>query len=121
MSSLFKAKVEISKLIHDWPLWCEAITRASTEVLGLCEVYVFGSVIEGRAAGGSDVDLLIVAKRLPRDFRVRSGLKAEIEELANLPLYHPFEIHLATKEEAEKNPIYREALESGKTKRFVSR
>jgi len=48
---------------------------------------------------------LIVADRLLRDFRVRGNLKAEIEEEAGLPLYHPFEIHLATREEAEANPI----------------
>jgi hypothetical protein len=41
----------------------EAIAKAAEEVLGLCEVYVFGSVVEGRAIGGSDVDVLIIADR----------------------------------------------------------
>ena len=93
--------------------WSEAIASAAGKALGLCNIYVFGSVIEGHATGGSDVDVLIVADRLLKDFRVRGNLKAEIEEVAGLPLYHPFEIHLATREEAETNPIYREAVNKG--------
>lgn len=113
MLSLLKARAEISRLIRDWRIWSEAIAEAAEKVLGLCEVYVFGSVVEGRVTGGSDVDILIVAERLPGDFVVRGDLKAEIEEAANLPLYHPFEIHLVTGEEAESNPIYREAVNKG--------
>lgn len=113
MLSLLKARIEISKLVRDWRFWCQAIAKAAEDVLGSCEVYVFGSVVEGRVTGGSDVDVLIVADRLLRDFRVRGNLKADIEEAADLPLYHPFEIHLATRKEAEANPIYREAVNKG--------
>jgi len=102
----------MGRLVRDWRFWCEAIAEAAGRVLGSCRVYVFGSVVEGCVTGGSDVDVLIVADGLPRDFRLRSGLKADIEE-AGLPLYHPFEIHLATGEEAEGNPIYREAVNRG--------
>lgn len=73
-------------------------------MLGHCEVYVFGSFAEGIATGGSDVDVLIVAKGLP-NFRERGEKIAKIEEIANLPLYHPFQIHLATKEEVKASPI----------------
>jgi len=111
--SLLKARIEISKLVRDWRFWCEAIAKAAGEILGSCRVYVFGSVVKGRVTGGSDVDVLIVANQLPRNFRVRGKLKADIEEAANLPLYHPFEIHLATGKEVEENPIYREAVNSG--------
>ena len=113
MLSLLKARIEINKLVREWRFWSEAIAKAAGRVLGLCEVCAFGSVVEGHVTGGSDVDLLIVADRLPRNFGVRGNIKAEIEEAANLPLYHPFEIHLATREEAEANPIYREALNKG--------
>ena len=63
--------------------------------------------------GGSDVDMLIVAEELPGDFRLRTELKARIEEVAKLPLYHPFELHLASRGEVEANPIYREVLRKG--------
>jgi hypothetical protein len=40
-------------------------------------------------------------------------LKARIEEAAGLPLYHPFEIHLATDDEVRENPVYRSAIKEG--------
>ncbi|MCX8171473.1 MAG: nucleotidyltransferase domain-containing protein [Candidatus Bathyarchaeota archaeon] len=113
MLSPLRAKLEINRLIRDWRFWCNKIADAAASVLGKCEVYVFGSVIYGHATGGSDVDVLIVADQLPKDFRARGFLKAEIEQKAGLPLYHPFELHLVTRNEAEENPIYREVLKSG--------
>jgi len=110
LSSLFRARTEINKIARDWRLWSEAIAKAAEKVLGPCQLHVFGSVAEGHATGGSDVDLLIVADHLPENPRARSELKAKIEEAANLPLYHPFEIHLATNKEAESNPIYRKVI-----------
>jgi len=59
--------------------------------------YVFGSVVEGKATGGSDVDILIVSDKIPENSRDRGNLKAKIEEMTGLPLSHPFEIHLANK------------------------
>ena len=111
--SLLRAKAEMARLVREWRFWVEGIARAANNVLGPCVVYVFGSVAEGRATGGSDVDVLIVAESLPGDFRVRAETIARIEEVAGLPLYHPFQIHLATRGEAEANPIYRKAVKSG--------
>ncbi len=113
MLSLLKARVKISQIARQWRFWSEAIAKAAYEVLGSCNVYVFGSAAEGRVTGGSDVDVLIVADSLPGNFRARGELIAKIEEAANLPLYHPFQIHLATWEEAEVNPIYRESVSRG--------
>lgn len=113
MLSLLKARLELGKLARDWRFWCEGIAKAAKEVLGSCEVYVFGSVVGGRVTGASDVDVLIVGNQLPGDCRGRGRLKAKIEEAAGLPLYHPFEIHLATKKEAEENPIYRRVVHEG--------
>jgi len=113
--SLLKARIEISRIVRQWRFWSEAIAKAAEEVLGPCHVYVFGSVVEGRVTGGSDVDVLVVADDLPGNFRARGDVMAKIEEVANLPLYHPFEIHLVTREEAEVNPIYRESVGKGIT------
>ncbi|MBS7612394.1 nucleotidyltransferase domain-containing protein [Candidatus Bathyarchaeota archaeon] len=103
----------MGQIARQWRFWSEAIAKAAYEVLGSCNVYVFGSVAEGRATGGSDVDVLIVANSLPGNFRARGELIAKIEEAANLPLYHPFQIHLATWKEAEVNPIYQGAVDKG--------
>jgi len=100
LSSVLKAKLELKRLASEWRFWAERIAEATRNVLGLCEVYVFGSVAEGRATGASDVDILIVCSKLPKDCRSRGEFRAEIEEKAGLPLYHPFEIHLADELEA---------------------
>ncbi|MGQ9468973.1 MAG: nucleotidyltransferase domain-containing protein [Nitrososphaerales archaeon] len=113
MLSLLKARIEINKLTSEWHFWSEAIAKAAKEVIGSCKVLVFGSVVGGHATGGSDVDILIVADRLPKSFRERGNLKAEIEVKACLPLYHPFEIHLVTSEEIRENPIYQKAFNRG--------
>ncbi|MEM4489526.1 MAG: nucleotidyltransferase domain-containing protein, partial [Desulfurococcaceae archaeon] len=105
--------IEISRIAHQWRFWSETIARTARDILGYCDVYVFGSIAEGRATGGSDVDVLIITDSLPRDFRVRGELIARIEEAAKLPLYHPFQIHLATWEEVKVNPIYRESVSRG--------
>jgi len=43
----------------------------------------------------------VVSERIPRNNLERAGLKIRIEELSNLPPYHPFEFHLANREEGE--------------------
>ncbi|MEM2106944.1 MAG: nucleotidyltransferase domain-containing protein [Candidatus Bathyarchaeia archaeon] len=122
MLSLLKVKVELSRLARDWPIWSRIVAEAAAEILGDCEVYVFGSAVDCQLTGGSDVDILIVSDRLPEDFRERCGLKAKIEEKAELPLYHPFELHLVTHIDVEANPIYRGAISGGmpiRTKRVM--
>lgn len=113
MLSLLEARIELRKLARNWRFWSKRIAEAAKDVLGSCEAYVFGSVVKGHVTGASDVDVLIVCKQLPKDCRGRGDLKTKIEEAAGLPLYHPFEIHLATKKEAEENPIYRTAISEG--------
>ncbi|MGB9659692.1 MAG: nucleotidyltransferase domain-containing protein [Nitrososphaerales archaeon] len=113
MLSLLKTRIEINKLAQEWYFWSNAIAKAARDVIGSCKVLVFGSVVEGHATGRSDVDILIVADQLPKSFRERGNLKAEIEVKACLPLYHPFEIHLVTKEEVRDNPIYLKAFNKG--------
>ena len=113
MLDLLRAKLKINRLARNWRFWCDSIAKAAAAILGPCETYVFGSAAKGHLTGGSDVDILIVAEKLPNDFKLRGNLKAEIERVAKLPLYHPFEIHLVTRREAETNPIYRKAMKEG--------
>ncbi len=101
MSEILRSRLEIVRLAKQWEYWSKRIAIAARRVLGECEVYVFGSVAEERATGGSDVDILIVSDRLPDTNRERWDIKARIEEEAGLPLYHPYEIHLANRKEAQ--------------------
>ena len=93
--------------------WVEIVgrvTEASKALLGEAVVAVFGGVTSGNLTAASDVDILLVSKRLPRTARGRAELKEALEKEAGLPPINPVEIHLATPEEAERNPIYREVL-----------
>jgi len=74
---------------------------------------LFGSVAQGRATGGSGIDILIVSDRLPASWKERGELAARLEEEAGLPLYHHLEIHMTTPQEAQRNPIYHQALREG--------
>jgi len=62
--------------------------------------YLFGSAVTGDLVASSDIDLLIVARNLPKSIAVRSELKERIIERSGLPPVHPFEIHLVDEDEA---------------------
>ncbi len=81
-------------MIKYYKRYLPAIKRACEEILGECELYVFGSVLTGKFTAGSDVDLLIKVKKAPKSLRERAELEVKIEELAGLPHYHPFEFHI---------------------------
>ncbi|MEM3480882.1 MAG: nucleotidyltransferase domain-containing protein [Candidatus Korarchaeum sp.] len=91
-----------ARILREWRSWADRIARAAERVLGkgLTGVFVFGSAVSGEIVASSDVDILIVARNLPRLASARSELKRRILEEAGLPLVHPFEIHLVDGEEA---------------------
>jgi len=93
--------LERAKMIENWRKHVDDILAAARRLLPDARVYVFGSVVIGEAVGGSDVDVLIVSAYLPRNKLERAKIKIEIERLASLPLHHPFELHLADKNEAQ--------------------
>ena len=89
-----------AEIVKNYQKFIPDIVSAIREILGDARVYLFGSIVEGRAAGGSDIDIMIVAN-------VRGNLKkaeiiAKIEEKAGLPLDNPFEFHLLTEDEFER-------------------
>jgi len=100
MSEIFKLGAERRKIIENWRFYVEKIAEACRELLKDCEVFVFGSVVEERWTGGSDVDVLLISDSTPSSNRERAEIKAKIEEAAGLPLVHPFEIHLVNRSEA---------------------
>jgi hypothetical protein len=75
------------------------------------QVYLFGSALDKKLVGGSDIDILIVAD-VPKNHMLRAEIIANIEEKSELPLYHPFELHLIDFDEFEKwKEIYKLKLE----------
>ena len=101
MSEIFEVGFERRKMIEKWREYVSKIASACRKILGECEVYVFGSVVENKWTGGSDVDVLIVSNNVPVSNRERAKIIAKIEEEANLPFTHPFEMHLVSKDEAK--------------------
>jgi|FaiFalFF_MnMetaG_3_1042247.scaffolds.fasta_scaffold05608_3 predicted nucleotidyltransferase len=89
-------------MVREWRRWAPSLARAVKEVLPTAEVYVIGSAVRAEASGGSDVDILIVSPDLPEGALQRAMIKVKIEEVAGLPYYHPFEMHLVTHNEAKR-------------------
>ncbi|AAM02498.1 nucleotidyltransferase domain-containing protein [Methanopyrus kandleri] len=83
--------------VRRWRYWVRRIAEVIRErVDPRAEVIVFGSVVKGRATGGSDVDVLVVTERA-RELRPHE-VAGIVEEELDLPEDHPFEFHLTTPE-----------------------
>jgi len=100
----------------------EEYARLAQEVLGenLVSVVLFGSVARGEAHEKSDIDLFIVAEKLPRGaFKrrellepIRAHLDPKLEELWRQGIYADFVEIIRTKEEARRfHPFYLDMTE----------
>ncbi|MEM2031143.1 MAG: nucleotidyltransferase domain-containing protein [Archaeoglobaceae archaeon] len=94
---LKKAKEYFENFIY----YAEKIKKAAIEVLGNAEVFVFGSVVKGKATMASDIDLMIVSNQCPRLITERAKKIVEILKKAEIDLFAPFEIHLINEREFE--------------------
>ena len=93
---------ERAKILRDREKWIKRIKEAAEEVLpDIVGIYLFGSAVTGDLVASSDIDLLIVARNLPKSLVSKSELKGKIVEKSGLPMAHPFEIHLVDESEAE--------------------
>ena len=59
------------------------------------EVFVFGSVVEGKHTMASDIDLLVVLDSIERRDEILMKINKVLGE------FHPFQIHLVTGKELE--------------------
>ena len=63
LTKLLESRREIRKLAHDRRFWSDKIARAAENIMGQCDVYVFGSIVKGKDVGASDVELLVVCDK----------------------------------------------------------
>ena len=87
-----------------WREYAEKVARAAKELVSDAKVFVIGSVAEGTPTIYSDIDILIVVNSI--DMETKKRLLVEILERA-IDLYHlpwdaPVELHIASREEAER-------------------
>ncbi len=93
--------IERARIIKKWKEYMPMIAKVIKNLLPDSQIYIFGSVIKEEAVGGSDIDILIISNLIPKNNLERAKIKVKIEQLCNLPLFHPFEFHLVNEEEAK--------------------
>jgi hypothetical protein len=86
------------EMLKNYKKYLKKINISASKILNDSKLYLFGSILEGKVVGGSDIDILIIAD-VPKNHLLRAEIIAKIEESAGLPLSHPFEIHLLTLKE----------------------
>lgn len=66
-----------NKVLENWKEWAIKIDGATRKVLSenLLGIYIFGSVVKGKLVASSDIDILIVARNIPKSFIKRSEIK----------------------------------------------
>ena len=103
IDAILKWSKEYSEIVENWRYWAKRVKDVIKKYLSDAKVYVFGSVVEGRYTGASDIDILIVSKDAPRSRRDRIKLQLLIEDALglNFPRPNPLELHIVTPEEAE--------------------
>ena len=93
---------ERAKILRDWKRYVDEIARSVKKILeDDARVYVFGSAVRRELTAISDIDILIVSKRVPRSFMERVKLKLKKMDLSSLPDHSPFEFHLVDEREAK--------------------
>jgi len=97
---LIEHSMRRAEIVRNYRKFIPKILSAIRETLGDAKVYLFGSVVEGKVVGGSDVDIMIVAD--VEGNMKKAEIIAKIEEKAGLPFDNPFEFHLLTPEEFER-------------------
>jgi predicted nucleotidyltransferase len=93
---------ERARMLREWRKWIPRVVDVIKQLYPDAEIYIVGSVAEDNYIATSDLDLLIVTNNPPRTPREEAEAKTKIEELANLPIHHPLEIHFTDRREKEK-------------------
>jgi len=77
---LNEIKRENQKYFNNYLKYARIAKKVAKKELGKVKVFVFGSVIKGKATPSSDIDLLIVSKNAPEKMRERSKIKMDMKK-----------------------------------------
>ena len=101
--SLYKLRADKlerrEKYFKDYLKFARLIKKRAEKIFSKARVLVFGSVIRGDYLPDSDIDILVISKRIPFDFSAQVRLKKKLAK--NFP-DSPFQIHLVSPEIYEK-------------------
>lgn len=90
-----------SKILLNYKMYLDKIVPIIEANLKDANIYLFGSVLEDNIVASSDIDIIIEGE-VPKNHMRRAEIIANVEEQTHLPLYHPFQFHILTKEELIK-------------------
>lgn len=97
-AQILKGRVQSEKKYFANPQkYAKTIKELAQKELVSLKVFLFGSVAEGNATPGSDIDLLLVSPSVPQKQSERAKIKANLYQ--EIGFYSPFEIHLITPKE----------------------
>ena len=101
--------------LRNWREIAKQASKAIREVIPCCEVYVFGSIVEGKVTGASDIDVLVVIGGEVDILQLRRlwiSLNEKLEEILGENAYI-IDLHLISRDMVEKPP-YKQWLEKAK-------
>jgi predicted nucleotidyltransferase len=99
MEKYIDVLIERAKIAKEWNIYLSKIAETVKTLMPHARIYIFGSLVKGNAVGGSDIDVLVVSKNMPKSNIERAKIKVKIMELSKLPWHSPFELHLADEKE----------------------
>ncbi|AEA46806.1 nucleotidyltransferase domain-containing protein [Archaeoglobus veneficus] len=99
MDAVREIAQEERKYFENYMEYAQKIKKVAEGSLGKADVYVFGSVVEGRHTPASDIDILIVSENTPKSQWERGRIRAKI--MKAIDVFAPFEIHIVTPKEFE--------------------
>lgn len=97
---LRRMKQEKEPFFKSYRTIAEEIKKLLSEKFEDVKVFVFGSAVKGNWGVFSDIDILIVSEKIPREPTDRAKLKKML--LEKYQFKAPLEIHLATPNEFEE-------------------
>ncbi|MCX7661138.1 MAG: nucleotidyltransferase domain-containing protein, partial [Candidatus Omnitrophica bacterium] len=103
MKSLYKILAEeneknLKKYFKNYLLYGEKIKKRAKKLFSDAEILLFGSLVRGDYRADSDIDVLVISSRIPKELFKQSQIKLKLKEGFEDA---PFQIHLATLEEYE--------------------
>jgi len=93
---LIEKREKEKKYFKNYLNWAKKIKKEAEKSLGEVKVFLFGSIVKGKAEPGSDIDILVISPKLKNSIK-KNKVRTKIQK--KIGLFNPFEIHLITPEE----------------------